>query len=58
MNETKIHVVDEITSDQRIRILGLVVDTVDKIMHGMELGLAGMHNQLYVNGQKKGFWES
>ncbi len=46
VNETKIHVVDEITSDQRIRILGLVVDTVDKIMHGMELGLAGMHNQV------------
>ena len=46
VNETKIHVVDEITSDQRIRILGLVVDTVDKIMHGMEIGLAGMHNQV------------
>lgn len=46
VNETKINVVDEITSDQRIRILGLVVDTVDKIMHGMELGLAGMHNQV------------
>jgi len=24
----------------------LVVDTVDKIMHGMELGAAGMHNQV------------
>lgn len=46
VNETKINVVDEITADQRIRILGLVVDTVDKIMHGMELGLAGMHNQV------------
>lgn len=28
-----------------IRVLGLVVDTVDKIMHGMTLGTAGMHNQ-------------
>lgn len=46
VNETKRNAVDEITSDQRIRILGLVVDTVDKIMHGMELGLAGMHNQV------------
>lgn len=46
VNETKINTVDEITSDQRIRILGLVVDTVDKIMHGMALGLAGMHNQV------------
>lgn len=46
VNETKTHVIDEITLDQRIRILGLVVNTVDKIMHGMELGLAGMHNQV------------
>jgi len=29
-----------------MRVLGLVVDTVDKIMHGMELGAAGMHNQV------------
>lgn len=46
VNEIKINTVNEITSDQRICILGLVVDTVDKIMHGMELGLAGMHNQV------------
>jgi hypothetical protein len=26
--------------------VGLVVDKVDKIMHGMELGTAGMHNQV------------
>jgi hypothetical protein len=30
----------------RTQILGLVVDTVDKIMHGMQLGSAGMHNQI------------
>ena len=30
----------------KIRALGLVVDKVDKIMHGMELGTAGMHNQV------------
>ena len=29
-----------------IRALGLVVDKVDKIMHGMELGAAGMLNQV------------
>ena len=29
-----------------IRALGLVVDKVDKIMHGMALGSAGMHNQV------------
>jgi PglZ domain. len=29
-----------------VRVLGLVVDKVDRIMHGMELGSAGMHNQV------------
>ena len=29
-----------------MRAIGLVVDTVDKIMHGMQLGTAGMHNQV------------
>ena len=28
------------------QILGLVVDKVDKIMHGMQLGSKGMHNQI------------
>jgi len=30
----------------KARVAGLVVDKVDKIMHGMELGTAGMHNQV------------
>lgn len=30
----------------RTRVLGLVVDTIDSIMHGMQLGAAGMHNQV------------
>ena len=38
--------VHEILSRPEIRVLGLVVDKVDKIMHGMELGAAGMHNQV------------
>ena len=38
--------VSEILSRNDIRALGLVVDKVDKIMHGMELGTAGMHNQV------------
>ena len=29
-----------------IRVAGLVVDKIDKIMHGMALGAAGMHNQI------------
>jgi hypothetical protein len=28
------------------KVVGLVVDKVDKIMHGMQLGSAGMHNQI------------
>jgi hypothetical protein len=35
-----------LAGDRALRVLGLVVDTVDKIMHGMELGAAGMHNQV------------
>ena len=38
--------VSEILSRTNIRALGLVVDKVDKIMHGMVLGTAGMHNQV------------
>ena len=38
--------VHEFLSRPDIRTLGLVVDKVDKIMHGMELGAAGMHNQV------------
>ena len=30
----------------KTRVVGLVVDKVDKIMHGMQLGSAGMHNQI------------
>lgn len=36
----------EMLSHPKVRIAGLVVDKVDKIMHGMELGTAGMHNQV------------
>jgi len=30
----------------KVKIAGLVIGKVDKIMHGMELGTAGMHNQV------------
>lgn len=30
----------------KTRLAGLVVDKVDRIMHGMQLGSAGMHNQV------------
>ena len=38
--------VGRILSRTDIRAFGLVVDMVDRIMHGMELGMAGMHNQV------------
>ncbi len=38
--------VKEIISHPKVRVIGLIVDKVDKIMHGMELGLPGMHNQI------------
>jgi hypothetical protein len=36
----------------KARIAGLIIDKVDKIMHGMELGLAGMHNQVRLWSQQ------
>ena len=39
-------VLDATLNTGNTRVVGLVVDKVDKIMHGMQLGSAGMHNQL------------
>ncbi|MCP4219616.1 MAG: BREX-3 system phosphatase PglZ [bacterium] len=38
--------IDELVSPHGLRVAGLVINTVDKIMHGMQLGAAGMHNQV------------
>ena len=38
--------VEEPITNPKIRVAGLIVDKVDKIMHGMELGAMGMHNQI------------
>jgi hypothetical protein len=38
--------IEALLSLPRLKVAGLVVDKVDKIMHGMELGAAGMHNQV------------
>ena len=38
--------VEEMVARPKTRVVGMVVDKVDKIMHGMELGAAGMHNQV------------
>ena len=39
-------VLDSLIHSGKTRAVGLVVDKVDKIMHGMQLGSAGMHNQI------------
>jgi len=39
-------VLDAAFNPHNTRVVGLVVDKVDKIMHGMQLGSAGMHNQI------------
>ncbi len=36
----------QLVSDPRMRAAGLIVDAVDRIMHGMTLGQSGMHNQV------------
>ena len=43
--------------DRQPKVLGLVVDKIDKIMHGMQLGAMGMHNQI-DQWCRKGFLNS
>ncbi|MEJ5189738.1 MAG: BREX-3 system phosphatase PglZ [Breznakiellaceae bacterium] len=37
--------IGEVLSHPKVQVAALVVDKIDKIMHGMELGTAGMHSQ-------------
>lgn len=46
LGQGSMNTVAELAESPNTRALGLVVDTVDKIMHGMALGAAGMHNQV------------
>jgi len=39
-------ILDAAIDPGKTKVVGLVVDKVDKIMHGMQLGSAGMHNQI------------
>lgn len=40
------NVLENIVHPGKTKVVGVVVDKVDKIMHGMQLGSAGMHNQI------------
>ncbi|MDP3959923.1 MAG: BREX-3 system phosphatase PglZ, partial [Pseudorhodobacter sp.] len=46
MGDGSLDGVSEALAHPKARIAGLVVDKIDRIMHGMELGAAGMHNQV------------
>jgi len=43
---SELNQISELISQPSLRIIGLVIDKVDRIMHGMELGAAGMYNQI------------
>ena len=46
LGDGSLETVSDALSHHKARVAGLVVDKVDKIMHGMEMGTAGMHNQV------------
>ncbi len=46
LGDDNLEAVAELVAHPKAKVAGLVVDKVDRIMHGMELGAAGMHNQL------------
>jgi hypothetical protein len=52
LGDDDLEVLSEALSHPKARVAGLVVDKVDKIMHGMEMGTAGMHNQVRQWAQK------
>lgn len=51
-DEANLTEVEEFLSLPQVRVAGLVVDKVDRIMHGMELGKEGMHGQVRLWAMK------
>ncbi|ACD82380.1 BREX-3 system phosphatase PglZ [Candidatus Methylacidiphilum infernorum] len=49
--------VSECLARPRLRVIGLVIGKVDRIMHGMELGAAGMHNQVRQWARQGFMWK-
>lgn len=39
-------ILDSFINPSKTKVIGLVIDKIDKIMHGMQLGATGMHNQI------------
>lgn len=52
VDATSIKALRERIEDPRMRVLGLVINTVDDMMHGMQLGAAGMHSQIKLWAQQ------
>jgi len=46
VDDNSLDKVSELLDNSKLRVVGLVVDKVDKIIHGMQLGAAGMLNQV------------
>jgi hypothetical protein len=57
LGDVDLQEVEMTLSHPKVRIAGLVIDKVDKIMHGMELGAAGMHGQV-LQWMQGGYLES
>ena len=49
-------IVEELVDRPNLKVVALVINTVDKIMHGMQLGTTGMHSQVRQWGEE-GFLE-
>jgi len=46
LGEGDVHDISEVLSHPKLRVAGLVVDKVDRILHGMAMGAAGMYDQV------------
>jgi len=52
LGDSDLDSISEALSHPQARIVGLVIDKIDKIMHGMEMGTPGMHNQVGLWAKK------
>lgn len=43
---TNLSAVEDLFANSKLKVLGLIINQVDDIMHGMTLGTEGMHNQV------------
>ncbi|MCL6590798.1 MAG: BREX-3 system phosphatase PglZ [Firmicutes bacterium] len=46
LGDGDLNLAEDRISNPAIHVAGFIIEKVDRIMHGMELGIAGMHNQV------------